>query len=271
MGVIKDTVITESFQMDYCCFGKGKKIFVIIPGLSLISVMLSADLIANDYSLLADDYTVYVFDRRKDLPSVYSVYDMAEDTAGAIRALGLTDVNLFGASQGGMISMVIAARYPELLHTLLLGSTCADMRGDRACRLNEWVDLARKNEIEKLCFKFADMVYPEEFVKKNKAAFSGVAALCTDEDTARFITVAEGTRDFCITDELSSIECPVLILGAEDDKVLPPSGSEQIFDSLPDGIRKQIHMYTGYGHAAFDLAPDYKQRLLDFMTELENQ
>ena len=70
--------------------------------------MKYADAVAQEYSLLADDYTVYMFDRRKEVPETYSVSDMARDTAAVFRALGLSQVSLFGASQGGMIAMTIA-------------------------------------------------------------------------------------------------------------------------------------------------------------------
>ena len=52
-------------------------------------------------SMAHDDFTIYLFDRRNELPDSYSIYDMAKDTASAIKALGLKDICLFGASQGG--------------------------------------------------------------------------------------------------------------------------------------------------------------------------
>ena len=45
--------------MDYCTFGRGKRTLVIIPGLSVQSVMPSARDIAEGYRLLTDDYRVY--------------------------------------------------------------------------------------------------------------------------------------------------------------------------------------------------------------------
>ena len=109
-----NTVKTDLFEMDYMKFGHGNRILVIIPGLSVQSVLLSADAIEEAYQMFTDDYTVYLFDRRKDLPDVYSVHDMAEDTAAAFNVLGLDQVYLFGVSQGGMISLNIAIDHPEI-------------------------------------------------------------------------------------------------------------------------------------------------------------
>jgi pimeloyl-ACP methyl ester carboxylesterase len=43
----------------------------------------------------------------------YNLYDMAEDTALLIDHLGLDKVSVLGASMGGMIAQILAARYPE--------------------------------------------------------------------------------------------------------------------------------------------------------------
>lgn len=50
----------------------------------------------------------------------YTLEDMAEDVAGLIRALKLTGVGLIGASMGGMIAQIVAAKYPSLISTLVL-------------------------------------------------------------------------------------------------------------------------------------------------------
>ena len=123
MDIFTDKIITESFSMDYFRFGSGDRAFVILPGLSIQSVLLSKEAVAQGYASLAEYYTIYVFDRREDLPDPYTVEDMAEDTAEAMKELGLKDTFLFGASQGGMMAQVIAIRHPELVAKLVLGST----------------------------------------------------------------------------------------------------------------------------------------------------
>ena len=67
------TVHTDTFSMDFFRFGKGEKTMVILPGLSVQSVMAVTDAVAAAYKPLEGVFTIYVFDRRKDLPPVYSV------------------------------------------------------------------------------------------------------------------------------------------------------------------------------------------------------
>ena len=48
----------------------------------------------------------------------YNLYDMAEDAALLIEHLGLETVSVLGASMGGMIAQILAAKYPEKVNTL---------------------------------------------------------------------------------------------------------------------------------------------------------
>lgn len=48
----------------------------------------------------------------------YTLNDMAADTAGLLDALGIERAHIVGASMGGMIAQVIAARYPQRVLSL---------------------------------------------------------------------------------------------------------------------------------------------------------
>lgn len=265
MKIQTETVRTDGFSMDYFRFGQGKKVFVILPGLSVDSVMQYANAVAGAYGLMADEYMVYVFDRRKELPEEYSIQEMARDTAKAIRALGLEQVDLFGASQGGMIAMAIAVEEPELVRKLILGSTSARMPDERYNLIDSWVRLAKAGNAEGLYLAFGEALYPETVFEQARDVLKESAKRVTREDLERFVILAESLKDFDMTDRLPQITCPVLVIGSRDDKVLGPEGSEEIAEALKDRPDCELYMYDGYGHAVYDLAPDYKERMLRFL------
>ena len=72
-------------------------------------------------------------------------------------------------------------------------------------------------------------------------------------------------RGYDLLDDLYRITCPVLVIGSEDDHVVGAEASVQIAEHLSDQTECEIYMYDGYGHAAYDLAPDYKERLPGFL------
>ena len=50
----------------------------------------------------------------------YTLYDMAEDTSRLMDALKLEKAHVIGASMGGMIAQILAAKYPQKVQTLNL-------------------------------------------------------------------------------------------------------------------------------------------------------
>ena len=262
-----ETIKTDSFSMDYFRFGRGKGTFVILPGLSVQSVMGFADAVAEAYQIFSDEYTVYVFDRRKELPAEYTVYQMAQDTAEAFRALGLDHVDLFGASQGGMIAMEIAVEQPDLVRKLVLGSTAANVGEARYQTVENWIRMAKAGDKEGLYLAFGEAIYPKAVYEQSRELLIESAKTVTDEDLERFVILAEGMKDFDASNDLEKISCPVFVIGSMDDQVLGSDAAGQIAEHFGGRDDFELYMYDGYGHAVYDTAPDYKERILHFLEE----
>lgn len=65
---------------------------------------------------------------RLPVASAYKLDDMAADTLGVLDALGIAQCHVVGASMGGMIAQVIAAKHPERVRTLTLIMTTSGAR-----------------------------------------------------------------------------------------------------------------------------------------------
>ena len=265
MSIPIETVKTAEFEMQYFRFGTGARPFVILPGLSVQSVMGAAEAVAGAYADFAEDYTVYVFDRRSELPETYSVYQMGLDTAEAMRALGLFGADVFGASQGGMMAQVIAIEAPELVHRLVLGSTTSHIKPEDEPVFDEWLQMARAKDGPALYDAFGKAIYPEAVYEQYRDALLAAGATVTEEEFRRFITLTEGMRGFNVTDRLDRIQCPVLVIGVLEDAVLESDATMEIAVKLDEKPGFSLYLYTGYGHAAFDTAPDYRERMLRFL------
>lgn len=55
-----------------------------------------------------------------------------------------------------------------------------------------------------------------------------------------------------------------MMTGSMDDRALGANASVQIAEQLKGQQGIVFHMYDGYGHAAYDTAPDYKERMMEF-------
>ncbi|MCR4593809.1 MAG: alpha/beta hydrolase [Clostridiales bacterium] len=247
--------------MEYFSFGKGKKTCVILPGLSIGKVTALADQVALAYKALTEDFTVYVFERVSDVPEDYTIAGMAEDTAAAFTALGLKELYIMGASQGGMIAMQIAANYPHLVKKAVIASSSSFVTEYQRNIMKMWIGFAEKKDGEGLFLSFAQVIYPQRLFMKGKEFFADCGKTIKAEDFERFIRLARATDGFDIREQMESIQCPVLAVGSKDDKLFGPEGSLQIAEKTKDG---EAYIYDGYGHALYDTAPDFKKRILEF-------
>ena len=267
MDHIVDIISFNGHSAGFLRFGTGRNTLVILPGLSVQSVLTAAPAIAKQYEIFAGDFTVYLFDRRSDLPERYTVYDMADDTACAMDALGLKNVCMFGTSQGGMIAAVTAIKRPDLVGKLAIASSACRIDKKRGAVISEWADLAKEGKAEELYLSFGEKVYPPGFFEKYRGAFVMMSKSVTACDLERFVILAEGTIGFDIGNELEKIKCPVLVTGDDTDAVLGADAAQEIARALKNKPDAELYMYSSYGHAAYDTAPDYKQRLYDFFTK----
>ncbi len=264
MNIPVRTADTGTFTMNYFTFGTGDRTMVILPGLSVKSVMESAQAVADEYAVMADDFTVYVFDRRTELPDTYTVYDMADDTAAVFRELGLSDVYLFGASQGGMIALALTIDHPELVHSLAIGSSAAYVDDGAYRMIGEWAELAGQNRPVELYLSFGKALYPEDVFRQYEDFFRTTGETVTEEKLKRFIITAEGSAGFDVRGRLPEINIPFLAIGSNDDAVIGAEPTLEIIEIMKDKDNFSYFMYDGYGHAAFDTAPDYRDRIYRF-------
>lgn len=256
----------DDIIMRYVTFGEGSKDMVILPGLSLQSVLQSADGVAEAYSVFAKDYRVLLFDRRENMPKTYSVEEMAEDTAKIMESLDLRDVYMFGVSQGGMMAQQIAVSHPQLIGKMVLASTVSKFEEVNENGIwNKWLDLAKQGKIHELNQAFCEDLYGHELLIQLKDLVLAMEKSTTKEDLDRFVTLAEGTRNFSVYDKLDKITCPVLILGSKNDTVLHV---DNMIDTA-DKLGCEIYLYEGYSHAVYDLAPDFKERIIGFFAKEE--
>lgn len=79
-------------------------------------------------------------------PVAYTLTDMAEDVARLIKTLNLDKVNLVGASMGGMIAQIVAARYPKYIDHLILMFTSSNRAFLRPPNPKQFMTFIRRPE-----------------------------------------------------------------------------------------------------------------------------
>lgn len=258
---------TKRGRVDYAAFGKGKKPLVLIPGMSLKPVTPLAKEAAIRYRIFSERFRIYIIDRCEYMPDGYTIRDMADDAAEALHGLGIHGACVFGASQGGMITLSLALRYPELVDKLAVGSTWARPNATGMETFREWSRLGRAGDANRMCTEVVRHIYSETGSDLVKAISDEMRLHATTEDIRRFAVSADANVSFNVYDQLNDLKCPLLALGAEKDAVLGAAATKEIAEKL--GCESYI--YPKAGHAVYDEAPDYPERLLHFFEDNQKQ
>ena len=268
MEIKMETASLHNGEMEYARFGVGKKFFIIIPGLSIKNILKSAAIVAESSKIFAEEYTVYLFDRRKMISPGYSLKEMADDIAEAMKNLGISNADIFGFSQGGMIAQDLAIRYPNLVHKMILGSTSSRPEPLQLKVIGEWMRLAKAGDSSGLVNRFIDDAFSKKFVERYRRALLALYRKISTEELARFFICAKACNEVNTYDELEKIQCPVLVIRAGQDGVLSLEASLKIANKLKS-LKKscEFYVYEDGGHAAPDEIPDYKERMLRFFQQ----
>ena len=252
--------------MDYLVFGKGKKPFIMIPGLGdgLKAAKGMAVPFAIMYKIFAKDYRVYVFSRKNKLEPGYTTKDMAADLKQAMDMLEIAKADILGVSQGGMIAQHFAINYPEAVDKLVLAVTSARPNAYIEKVLPPWIDMAKRDAFHELMVDIMVKMYTQEYVRKNKWVLNVVGKFGKPKSYERFIIMAEACINHDCYDLLHTIQASTLVIGGEKDIIVGPESSGEIASQIPGA---KLKMYPDYGHALYEEAKDFNDVVMEFLRE----
>lgn len=260
-NVHESTVNIGATSIDYISFGRGNKNLIIIQGLNVRDIKGSGASIALMYRMFAKDYRVYMFDRRPVIDNPITIWDIAEDIYKAMKQLIIEKTDLFGVSQGGMISMAMAICHPECIDKMVLGVTASRPNDTIKSVVGSWIECAKSKDYKTINKETFTLMYTDKYLKKYKMLMPILVRMVKPKDFKRFELLASSILEFDCYEKLNDIKCPVLVLGGAQDKVTTGEASREIADKLGCNV----HIYDEYGHAAYEEAKDFNNRVYEFL------
>ena len=259
------TVSLEGTKMNYVSFGSGNKVLILLPGLSdgLATVKGKALLLASPYKLFFKDYTVFMFSRKNDLPDNYSIREMADDQAEAMKKLCIEKAVILGVSEGGMIAQHLAVDHADLVEKLVIAVSAPQLNDTIRSVVSTWMELAKQGNHKRLMIDTAEKSYSEAYLKRYRKVYPVIGLIGKPKDYHRFMVNANAIMNFNCFDDLKNISCPTLIIGGKADKIVGPAASYEMHEQIRGS---ELYMYEKLGHAAYEEADDFNKRVFDFLT-----
>lgn len=260
------SVTIDNTTMDYLCFGTGLKVLIMIPRLGdgLKTVKGLAVPFALMYREYVRDYRVFVFSRKNELPETYTSREMARDLHAAMEKLEISKADVLGVSQGGTVAQYLAIDYPETVNRLVLAVTYAKQNETIQRVLRSWIEFAKVGDYSSLFIDTTEKTYSESYLKKNRKWYPLMTRVGKPKDFRRFLILAEACLTHNAYDELEKIECPTLVIGGCEDRIVTARASEEMAEKIKNG---QLYLYEGLGHGAYDEAKDFNKMVMSFCGE----
>jgi pimeloyl-ACP methyl ester carboxylesterase len=227
------------------------------------------------YSALADIAQVIFLDHRgngrsQDGPSeAWNLAQWGDDVRAFCDVLGIVNPIVLGASFGGMVALSYATRHPAhpsklvLISTEAAGGTHRDRRVELFERFGgpEVGALARRRFLE-----VQGHIDQASLDAWRRLAFPLYTRTPRDPDMARravsrsevqhWFTKPDGeSHTFNMFPGLGRIECPTLVLGGEDDPMLPIECQADLAAALPAHLVR-FERFAECGHAVVPDAPE---------------
>jgi len=253
-----------STDMDFISFGKGDKCLVMLPGLSdgLKTVKGMAMVMAMMYRHFAKSHKVFVFSRKNKLEKGYSTRNMAADCKEAMEKLGISQADVIGVSQGGMIAQYIAIDYPEAVRKLVLVVTLSRQNETVQSVVGSWIKMAEVNEYKGIIIDTAEKSYTERRLQRYRPFYPLLSRIGKPKSFDRFIVQANACISHDAYSELSGIKCPTLVVGVDNDKVVGINTSEEIAEKIKGS---KLIVYKGFGHCVHEEAKDFNYQISEFL------
>ncbi len=213
--------------------------------------------------VLADDAQVIYVDQRghgrsdKSDPAHWNLDQWAADLLGLCEALEIVKPVVMGGSFGGYVAMAYATSYPDHPSKLILSSTRAKAPDfSRALAERFFDDPSETNRVPffRVCMPLCTRTPQDRQAMRR---------------TIRTLEVLEHFRRgellrMDMLPRLANIRCPTLVIGGEDDPMVPIEDQEDIAAALPEHV-VQIHRVPNAGHGPYRDDPRVFDIIRDFI------
>ncbi|MFI6364926.1 alpha/beta fold hydrolase [Nocardia sp. NPDC050630] len=196
------------------------------------------------YRTVSLDYRGTGDSDKPDIP--YSTLGFAEDAVAVLDELGIEQAAVYGTSMGGRVAQWLAARFPDRVHTLVLGCTSpggrhAVERGAEVRRSLAQPDPAAARQA------LLELMYTREFLASSAGPFNTLGDASMPAYAKRRHLYASNRHD--AWDVLADITVPTLIVHGTEDLFNPAANAPLLAERIP-GAR--LRWIPGARHAYFD-------------------
>jgi pimeloyl-ACP methyl ester carboxylesterase len=202
---------------------------------------------------LKDRYRIITYDHRGQgkssvTDSGYDIDQLYLDAVALIENLNLGKVHFAGLSMGGFVGLRLAARRPDLLHSLILMETSAE-KEPSTLKYSALVTIVKFLGVKIVTGPVMNIMFGTKFLRDKSRVKEKMFWVKELQNNTKTVTRAVNgiiTRKG-VEEELKNILCPVLVMVGTQDKAAIPAKAEFIHQHIP---HSQLRYIEGAGHSS---------------------
>ncbi|MFY9480341.1 MAG: alpha/beta fold hydrolase [Ilumatobacteraceae bacterium] len=207
---------------------------------------------------------------RSDKPTQpFTLEQMADDAIAVLDAAGVETAHVVGASMGGVISQIIAVKYPHRVRSLTLVCTACRNHPWRQELLQSWAHTAEKKGMIEVGKEAAQWVMSPRSFRRLVPAFTWMGPLAALRPRHSFVSQIQAILDTRedLVDELSSITAPTMVIVGNQDILTPRGDSEEIAERIPNA---ELVVISGAAHGLMmEHSTTFNKILIEFLQRTE--
>ena len=211
------------------------------PVLLIHGLLFDASQFAPQMQSLADRYRLITPDvrnhgRSEFRATEYTLWDLMEDQTALLDHLGIDGAIWGGVSTGGFLSLRAALKYPERVAGLILIDTQAGPESEDMAPIYETAaaTVVESGWNEDILGLATGILFGASTADELKAEWVEKWMTWPQHSARELIAVVTGRDD--ITDRLSEIDAPAIVIHGEEDVAIPMERAEQLADGLTNVV-----------------------------------
>ena len=223
---------------------------------------------------MATRFRIISFDNRgagrSDKPTEpFTLEQMADDAIAVLDAAGIETAHIVGASMGGVISQIVAVKYPQRVRSLTLVCTACRNHPWRQELLQSWARTAEERGMIEVGKEAAQWVMSPRSFRRLVPAFTWMGPLAALRPRHSFVSQIHAILDTRedLVDQLSTITAPTMVIVGNQDILTPRGDSEEIAERIPNA---ELVVISGAAHGLMmEHSTTFNKILIEFLQRTE--
>ena len=199
----------------------------------------------------------------------FTLEQMADDALAVLDAAGIETAHVVGASMGGVISQIVAVKYPHRVRSLTLVCTACRNHPWRQELLQSWAKTAEEKGMIEVGKEAAQWVMSPRSFRRLVPAFTWMGPLAALRPRHSFVSqiyAILNTREDLV-DQLSTITAPTMVIVGNQDILTPRGDSEEIAERIPNA---ELVVISGAAHGLMmEHSSTFNKILIEFLQRTE--